>query len=178
MKYKKGYGWLELVLGVLLVIVGIYSFIRPLASLEAFVIVYGAIALFTGLVDISLYFGLEVKNSISAVTLVGGILSVIVGFMILFWPNAGVWVMTILFPIWFIAHCIARLSNLGMLREYSGNGSYYISMFINILGILLGVLILFSPIASALSIAYLIGLYLMLLGIGSVCLAIFVLTRK
>ena len=51
-----------------------------------------------------------------AISLVTGILSVMSGVMLLVYPGAGALVLTLLFPIWFIAHCISRLSHLHHIR--------------------------------------------------------------
>ena len=41
MRRKSGFGWLELILGILLVILGIFSMINPNTALTGIVIVYG-----------------------------------------------------------------------------------------------------------------------------------------
>ena len=55
------------------------------------------------------------------VSLISGILSVMAGAMLLVYPNAGKWVLSLLFPIWFIAHCLSRLSHLNTIRFIAGN---------------------------------------------------------
>ena len=49
---RSGYGWLELVIGILFVFLGIYSFIHPENTLTGIVIVYGVIAVISGIADI------------------------------------------------------------------------------------------------------------------------------
>lgn len=41
MKRRSGYGWLELIIGVLLILLGVFSFIRPSEILLGVVIIYG-----------------------------------------------------------------------------------------------------------------------------------------
>lgn len=86
--------------------------------------------------------------------------------------------MAILFPIWIIAHCISCLANLGFTRLVSGNTVYIISLIVNILGLMLGLTLFFNPWASALTFAYIVGLYLILLGVENILLAISKLGEK
>ena len=55
MKRRSGYGWLELIIGVLLILLGVFSFIRPSEILLGVVIIYGIIAVLTGIADIVFY---------------------------------------------------------------------------------------------------------------------------
>ena len=55
MRRRSGYGWFELIIGILLVILGIFTFIRPENTLTGIVIVYGLIAVITGISDIIFY---------------------------------------------------------------------------------------------------------------------------
>ena len=80
--------------------------------------------------------------------------------------------MTVLFPLWFIAHCISRLSNLNTIRLFSGDFTYYFTLILNIIGLILGTLMLLDPWFSLLSIRYIISFYLILLGIDCVILAV------
>lgn len=159
-------------LGILLIILGIYTFLNPNTALGAVVIIYGLVAIVTGITDIALYVSVERRTGFgSALSLVAGILSIIAGILIFINLAAGAWALTILFPIWFIAHCIARLCNLGVTRMVAGTAAYVVSIITAILGLLLGILLLFNPLASALSMVYIVGLYLVLLGIESIVIA-------
>lgn len=83
--------------------------------------VYGILAIDTGIADIVRYVKLERRTWLGPVlSLVAGILSIIVGILILANPAAGAWALSILFPIWFISHCIARLCNLGFTQMAGG----------------------------------------------------------
>ena len=93
------------------------------------------------------------------------------GVMLAAYPEAGVLVLTILFPIWFMAHCISRLAHLGHIRFVAGNGIYYFTMAVNIIGLLLGFLMLLNPLSTLTAIRLFAGFYLILLGIDSVVTA-------
>ena len=156
------FNWLELLEGVLLILLGIFSFTRPGSALTGVVILYGFIAMITGIVDIVLYVRIERHT---------GILSVMAGVMLLCYPDAGTWILILLIPIWFIAHCISRLSHLRLLRLLAGSFSYYFTLIVNIIGIILGCLMICNPWFTLMSVDWIISLYLVLLGIDSVMLA-------
>lgn len=105
------------------------------------------------------------------VSLISGILSVMSGVMLLVYPNAGKWILSLLFPIWFIAHCISRLSHLNTIRVIAGNPFYYCTLVLNGIGLILGVLMIFCPTLSLISVSYIVGFYLILLGVDSVIMA-------
>ena len=112
---------------------------------EQIAAVYGAIALITGIADIVFYAKMERRTGFGpVVSLVTGILSVIAGILILFNLSAGAWLVATLFPIWFLAHCISRLAQLPFTRMTSGSAAFWFSLVLNILGLVLGVLLLAS----------------------------------
>ncbi len=165
--------WTELITGILLIILGIYSLIRPVGMLTSVTVIYGLFAVITGIADIAFYIRMERRTGFGpAVSLVTGILSVLAGILILCNIDAGRWAIAVLFPIWFIAHCLSRLSHLFLIRLTVGDAYYYFTLVINILGLVLGILMLFNPLAAMFSVSWLIGIYLILLGMDSLMLAI------
>ena len=173
MKSRSHFGWLDLLEGILLILLGGYTLIRPASAINGIVMLYGAMALITGIADILLYIRVERFAGFGPVlSLITGTLSVMAGLMLLVYPTAGTIAMTILFPIWFIAHCVSRLANLNTIRLFSGEFTYYFTLILNILGLILGTLMLIDPWVSLMSIRYIISFYLLLLGIDCVILAI------
>lgn len=169
MKSRKAVGRGEFIFGVLLIILGIYTFIRPSAALEGATLIYGVFALMTGIMDIAYYIKIEQRTGFPpAISLVSGIISVIAGVFILFNIVAGEWALLILFPIWFIMHCIGRLSHLPFVRLTCVSGYYYFTMAVNIIGLILGFTMILNPVLSFLSASYIIAIYLLILGIDSV----------
>lgn len=90
MRDRSGFGWLALIVSILLVLLGIATFIWPEAALESFVMVYGVLAVATGIMDIAFYARVERHTGFGPMTaLVSGILSVMCGFMLLVYPLPG-----------------------------------------------------------------------------------------
>ena len=168
MRRRSGFGWMEFIEGLLLLGLGSYTFAQPDRALTGFIIMYGIVAVTMGIADILLYVRVERFTGFGPiVSLISGALSVMTGVMLLVYPNAGKWVMSLLFPLWFIAHCISRLSHGHMVRFVAGSAAYWFSLIINSLGLALGFLMLIKPYYSLLSITFMIGVYLILLGLDS-----------
>ena len=173
MRNRSRFGWIELIEGILLIILGIFSFTSPDRVISGFVIFFGLIALCIGILDIIFYVRTEEHMGFApTLSLISGSLSVLVGLMLLVYPSAVKWAFTLLFPMWFIAHCISRLSQLPTLRVWTSKGHYYFVMIVNIIGLCLGILMFVRPVIALISLGYLIGIELILLGIDSIILAL------
>lgn len=165
--------WLELILGILLIAGGIYTLLHPGTALVGAAILYGMLAVITGISDIVFYVKLERRTGFAPVTaLVTGILGLVAGLLLVFRPVAGAWALVWMFPVWFIAHCVSRLCRLQVLRIATGDFCYYFSLILNVIGLLLGIFMLFDPLLTASAIPCIIGCYLILLGLDAVVLAL------
>lgn len=175
MKKYSAFVWMELIVGVLLILLGIFTFLRPGSLLTGIVVIYGVIAVITGIDDILTYIRMEKYTGFGpVVSLVSGILSVMCGFMLLVYPDAGKWVLSLLFPIWFIAHCISRLSHIHIYRLSGRNFFYLFTLILNVAGAVLGFLMFFNPMLTFMTMrfmGYIVAVYLMLLGIDSIIAA-------
>ena len=172
MKRRSGFGWLELAIGLLLLLLGGLTLTRPDFLWSYIAIIYGVSAIMVGIADILLYIRLERFTGFGPVlALVAGILSVMAGIMLMGHPEAGSALLAILVPVWFIAHCISGLLELNHIRLASSKGMYYFTLVIHILGLCLGVLMFLRPIFTLEVIRFIAGAYLLLLGIDAVVLA-------
>lgn len=169
MRQRSSYGWLELIIGILLSALGIYSFFRPVDYLTTLIVVYGVAALVTGIADIVFYCKMERHIGFApTISLATGVLGVMAGLVLMVHPGAGRWAIGLFFPHWFIAHCISRLTHLSVVRFIAGTAFYVIELIVSILGILLGISMLLTPQVTFLSMNLVIGFYLLLLGIDCI----------
>ena len=171
MIHHSGYSRVRLAEGIVLIILGVLTLIRPNLVYTGAIVVYAILAIGIGILDIVAYVRQEMYTGFgSVVALVTGILSVMTGCMLLLHQDAGKTVLLILFPIWFIAHCISRLTRLNFIRFTFGDLHYYFTLVVNIVGICLGVIMLLEPQITFLTLGGILGVYLILLGIDSVWL--------
>ena len=172
MRRRSGFGWLELAIGIILIVLGVLAFVKPDLALNSLVCAYGVAAVVMGVADMILYIRVERFTGFGPIlSLISGILGVMSGIVLVVYPQAGVLVLTVLFPIWFIAHCISRMTHLNHIRFIAGSGIFYFILTVNLIGLVLGVLMLFNPLFTLTTIRCFAGAYLILLGIDSVVLA-------
>lgn len=172
MRRHSRYGWLELIEGILLVILGFLTLIHPGEILRWAVIIYGIMAVITGITDIVFYAKTERYIGFGpTIALITGILGLLAGLMLLVYPDAGMWVIVLLIPIWFIAHSVSRLTHLPFIRMTAGSFYYHFTLIINILGIVLGCVMIIWPRIALFSVGVVIGIYMIVLGIDSIVMA-------
>ena len=166
MNRQSDIGWFELVMGIILLILGVVIMRQPIGVINWIVILCGVLAILTGIVDIVLYVKVEHFTGFGPiVSLVTGILTVMAGFVLIAHPGAGTWALAMILPIWIIAHCISRLSHLQYMKMHFGSTYYNISLVLNILGLAVGILLIFRPMITIFSMGVLIGAYLILEGV-------------
>lgn len=171
MRRRSRYGWLELIEGILLILLGIYTVSHPGSMIRGVTIAYGLFAVVTGISDIVFYAKTEHYIGFGpTISLVSGILSILAGLMLLMYLNSGELIIILLLPIWFIAHCVSRLTHLPLVR-LAGPFYYYFTMIVNIIGIILGCLMIVWPSIALFSAGFIIGFYLILLGVDSIVMA-------
>ena len=171
MNRRSGLFWVELVLGILLIALGVLALAHPTLVLTGMVFLYGIAAVILGVTDLVIYARLSHDFGFGPViSLIAGIVSVMAGVMLLVYPRTGALALTILFPLWFISHCISRLFHLHHLRFFYGGGCTF-GIVLNVIGLALGFLMLMSPLFTLTTLRWLSGLYLILLGIDSALMA-------
>lgn len=88
MKRRSGFGWMELIIGIALAALGIFTFVYPDNAVTTLVIIYGIIAIITGIADVVLYVRVDKHLGFGpTVSLISGILSVMAGVMLLVYPT-------------------------------------------------------------------------------------------
>lgn len=165
MNRRSDIGWVELFTGIILIILGAVIMRQPVGILIWIVILCGVLAIFSGIADIVLYVKMEHFTGFGpVVSLVTGILGVMAGFMLIAYPGAGTWALAMILPIWIIAHCISRLSHLQYMKMHFGMTYYTISLILNILGLIVGILLIFRPMITIFSMGLLVGAFLIIEG--------------
>ena len=162
---KKGFNLVHFILGLVLLVTGLVSFFNPLSSLVAIVVVFAVAALFEGIIQLVFRSRLHEYTGYKANSiLVLGILDSLIGLFLLFNMNFGLLALPYIFAIWFIIDSIGELIVSDVFKS-SSNGYYWFKIVMNVLGLILGIMMLFNPIVSALTISFLVGFYFLTAGI-------------
>ncbi|OJG93976.1 hypothetical protein RV17_GL000865 [Enterococcus thailandicus] len=168
---RRSVDWGSLLLGVLFVIVSLLSFQDPVGNLVAIVMVFAVFAFLKGIFEIIGRNRLKELTGYKAkMPLVVGIIDILIGIFFLFNVNAGVMALPFVFAVWFIIDSIFALFVTDLAKNIS-TGYYWFTVIINILGIFLGIVLLFNPISSALTLSFLVGFYFMMFGITHIVYA-------
>ncbi|TFI66051.1 hypothetical protein CKN82_05505 [Carnobacterium divergens] len=164
--------WSEIIVGIIFLIAAYFAFISPVATLLSFAILFGLAAIFRGIIAIIGYSDLKkITGQNATLALVIGILEIIVGIVFLFNMGLAVSVLAYTFAFWFIIDSVSGLLNVNRTRAL-GNGAYWFSFIINLLGVVIGISLLFNPITAGLTLSFLVGFYFLLFGIESIVLGI------
>lgn len=95
-------------MGICLILLGAFTFIRPRSMFTGIAVLYGIAAVVTGICDIIIYIKEERFTGFGPViSLVSGILSIMTGIALLAYPGIAEGIVSLLFPLWFITHCIS-----------------------------------------------------------------------
>ena len=157
-----------LLIGVLFIWASILAFNNPASDLIALTIVFGLMALAKGILEIFLNKKMSpVEGKGSKSISIVGIIDLFIGLFFLLNVTVGADVLPFIFAIWFLCDSIV---NLIIGRKIIKN-KYFLYLFINILGVIFGVILLVNPIVSAITLAVLVGCYLLVTGISYVVLS-------
>ena len=159
---KSKFSWGYLIAGIVFIVMGFLALFNTAASIEAIAYLFGIMAIISGV--------LMLVARAGAWGIVGGVLAIIAGIFILFNIFWTITALPYIFAVWFIASSVYSLITISSTRRY-GTGYMVFSIIINILGILLGVALLFNPFAAYFTISWILGIYFMLAGIECIIYA-------
>src|SRR5699024_8210439 len=110
MKGRSGFGVSQLIMGLCLIVLGVFTFLSPRSIFTGVAVVYGVAAVITGICDIVIYIKEERFTGFGpVVSLISGIFSMMTGIALLAYPGIAEWIVAMLFQLWFITTCIALL---------------------------------------------------------------------
>ena len=153
-------------MGIIFILVSLVSFRDPQSSLLAIVYVFAISAILKGIFE--LFFRRKIHeftNQKSTLLIVLGVFDLLVGIFFLFNISAGLVALPFVFAVWFLVDSIVGLMTAGIYRIES-TGYYWFHVVINVIGVILGFMLLFNPLTSALTLAFLVGFYFMMAGIS------------
>lgn len=147
-----------MVRGVIAVIFGIIALFAPTIGLQILVLLFGAYAFADGL---SAFF-VGIKTP-SFIVLIEGIIGITAGLYILFMTQQAVSIFITVVAIWAIVTGILEIIAALELRKYIKNEMWM--LFVGIASIIFGLFVFMHPLASALAITFVFGIYAVMFGI-------------
>lgn len=148
-----------LVLSIIAFIIGLIMVIVPNVSLQIIGITFGIFAIIFGVVLITLNFMVHIIY-IPFFGIVSGILSIIIGIMLIAMPGILPTIFGIALGIWVILSSVNIISMAITIKN--GVSNWVWLLLLGIVDLICGIIILFNPLASSLSIVVLSGIVIMI----------------
>lgn len=167
-----GFDWGEFILGILFLVAAYGLFRSPKIGLTGLAIIFAVMALLSGLTTIAGYRKLHDMTGIRAnFALVLGILDILIAVVFFFDMNSAIVTLGYLFALWFIFDSIERLIVGSHLRQFGG-GFFWVSMILDVLTLIIGILLFVNPVVAALSLNTLIAIFFAVFGVNAIWIAI------
>ena len=151
---------LVVVLGVLSIIIGVLAIAYPGATVVTVAIFFAAWLFVTGIYEVIVSFTRDGDTAMRVFHAIIGVLAVIVGFALLRSPFQSVEVLIFVLGVFWLVQGIMTFAAAFSVKQGRNWG-----IFIGILGVLAGIVILVYPISSAVTLAIIGGIWLIILGI-------------
>jgi uncharacterized membrane protein HdeD (DUF308 family) len=151
--------WLLVLVGVLSVIVGIVLLFKPASSLVTLAVIAGIFLLVDGILELVSACLSSTRNRGMVATL--GVLTVVVGVLLIRHPVGGVTAIALLIGIWLIAAGVIRFVT--AFEEYQHRLWY---AFLGVVELVAGIVIVANPDIGYTTLAILVGIAFILNGIG------------
>lgn len=165
-KSKNGFNWWSLVIGIIYIILAFLAFNNPIEGASLVIYLFAFAVIFKGITQIMIRNRLKEYTGITNNWLIViGIIDIIIGVFLLFNVTTGVLALPIIFAVWFIIDSVIALFSARGIRKYNKR-NFWMIVILSLLSIVVGIMLIFNPIASILTVAYLIGIYFLLNGIS------------
>lgn len=160
--FQKPCIWI-LLTGILLIIAGIYSFFHPLAALAALALILGIVFIVAGVGYLAAFFA----GGRSGWFLALGLLDILVGIVFVSNLRQTIAVLPFMFAFWCLFSGSVQISAAVQTRKIMPE-MWLWPLISGIVGVIVGFWILFDPLAGAVAITILLGVYLLISGIASI----------
>lgn len=162
-KYKTG----AIILSVLTIALGVVMIIWPDISALTACYLTGAICIAMGIYELVRYFELGLAGVLFRFDLGIGIFSILAGVILICHPMGAMTVLPIILGVYIIISGIFSIQTSTELRIF-GYSSWWTSLVLGIIGVLLGVFMIFDPFTGAAALMIYIGISLLVTGIQSI----------
>lgn len=161
--------WMVLLRGIAAVLFGVVALLMPGLTLFVLLITFGAYAVFDGVVAVINAFQRKSRDERWWAWLLDGVLSIAIGLLALFWTGPTALAFIIWMAIWgVIAGLFRIIAAIRLRHEIEGGWALGLS---GLLLMVWGVLMATLPAAGLLSLAWVIGLFSILIGLSMIVLA-------
>ncbi len=155
--------WSLVIRGLVALIVGIIAFVLPGITLAALVILFGAYALIDGVVSFIGAWKASREHERWGVLVLEGIAGIVASVVTILWPGITAFALVVLIAAWALVTGAFEIAASIRLRKYI-SGEWLLALS-GIASIIFGFLMIVFPLAGALAIAYMVGIYALVFGV-------------
>jgi uncharacterized membrane protein HdeD (DUF308 family) len=166
-----------LIVSVLLLILSLFLIINPEGLLNFVVILFGCIMMLDGIIHIVSYFATSVEFRSFSFELVQGVLSILVGFVLIFNPQFIISFLPFIIGAWIIVEGIIRFQFAFNTKVTDNNNNWIILLLLSILNIVFGFMVIFNPFGTAIAVTKLAGIFLLVSEILNIIDSIYVICK-
>lgn len=156
--------WLMLIAGLLCIALGVAVFIFPIASYVTLAILFGALMLLVGVVQLIIASSSSNYLAQRGYMIVGGILDVILGVFLCIYPDITMFLLPIIMGIWMMYHSFMLISFGGDMDTFKLGGGGMVIMG-GVLLLLLSIMVILNPFSVGMAtVIVLAGVGLLIMG--------------
>lgn len=164
---EKRFDWLSLLVGILMLLAGGYTLFAPLSVLLSLPLVLGILAIAKGVQTLWLRHQVnEILVQKSSWLLWLGIIDIVIGLLFIIKMGLALDVIVFIFAVWFIFDAIFEIMTVRVFK--ADKGYYWLLIILSVLGLILGIILLFNPLLASATLVWLIAFYLIFIGIGKI----------
>lgn len=152
------------IMGIVMVIGGVYTLFHPLAALTALALVLGIVFIVVGAGYLAAYF----SGGHTGWYLAVGLLDIFVGIILVSYLRQTMLALLFMFAFWCIFSGVLQIAAGIQLKKSSMPNLWLWSLFAGIIGIVVGFWILFTPLSGIVALTILLGIYLLANGIATI----------
>ncbi len=149
--------------GAVSLILGILILVWPGLTLQVFLLLFGVFAFVDGIFSLFNAIGRASSGQSWVLRFLAGLLGIFVGIAVFVWPGITAVVLLYIIAAWALATGILEIvTAIEFHRELTGE---WLLAAVGIISVLFGFLLFFNPVAGALALAIVIGIYFVIIGI-------------
>ena len=161
--------WLLTINGIAAIIFGLIAIFFPDVTLLVLIVYFGILAMFLGAFLVVAALSNRKKTDMWSLWLVEGVVNLVIGLMLLTYPEVSVKIFLVLLAIWAIL--LGAIQIISVVGLWSMIRRRWLLLLNGVLGIVFGILIISYPFEGAKVITVFIGAYTLILGIFSVVIS-------
>ena len=160
----------QIVRGAIAIVFGVVALIWPLQTAVTLAILVGIFALVDGIIDIIDAIRFRGSPGVGLRVFLG-IVSLLFGLLVLFWPHISLALLAIFVAIWAILIGALQIIANVSLRKESGR-SWVSGVIAGAIGVIFGIVVLITPKAGVITLIWLLGIWAIIFGIILIVLGI------